>query len=147
MMDVEDENAMTKKIILIAGLGICLALAACNSGPSSSGPSPAEKEAAALERKAEYIGGLVARRPLAGEAFNALVSALPDRVWLAEIVYDPKGVQAKGRAPSNSVLADYISRLAESSPLAEVMLRGSSQRTVRGREQVEFLLQAAVREP
>ena len=137
---------MTKKIVLIAGLGMGLALAACKSGPPSSGPSPAEKEAAALERKAEYLGGLVARRPLAAEAFDALTAALPDRVWLTEIVYDPKGIQAKGNAPSNTVLADYMSRLAESASLADVMLRGSSLRTVGGRERVEFLLQAAVRD-
>jgi len=138
---------MTKQIVLIAGLGMGLALAACNSGPSSSGPSPAEKEAAALERKAKHIEGRVARRPLAAEAFDALTAALPDRVWLTEIVYDPKGIQAKGNAPTNTVLADFMSRLAESPPLADVTLRGSSLRTVRGRERVEFLLQAAVRDP
>lgn len=138
---------MTKKIVLIAGLGMGLALAACKSGPSSSGRSPAEKEAAALERKAEYVGDLLVRRPLAADAFDALTAALPDRVRLTEIVYDPKGVQAKGNAPSNTVLADYISRLAGSPALTDVMLRGSSLRTVRGREHVEFLLQAAVRDP
>lgn len=138
---------MTARTALFACLTISLALAACDSGPSSSGPSTAEKEAAALERKAELIEGLIARRPLAAATFDALIAALPDRAWLTEIVYDPKGVQAKGNAPSNTILADYISRLAEASPLTDVMLRGSSLKTVRGRERVEFLLHAAVRDP
>jgi Pilus assembly protein, PilO/Fimbrial assembly protein (PilN) len=139
---------MAMRITLIAGLGISMALVACNSGPSSSGAaSSRESEAAKLQRKAEHIGGLVARRPLAAEAFDTLTAALPDRVRLTEIVYDPKGIQAKGNAPSNTVLADYMSRLAENPPLTDVVLRGSSLRTVRGRERVEFLLQAALREP
>ena len=136
---------MKKNILLAAGLGAFFVLAACDSGPSSS--SSAGSEAAALERKADFLEALAARRPLAAQSFDALISALPDRVWLTEIVFDPKGIQAKGIAPSNTVLADYISSLAESSPLADVMLRGSSLRTARGREWVEFLLQAAVREP
>ena len=138
---------MNKRTALFACLGISLALAACDSGPSSSRSTPAEREAAAAERKAAYLEDLVARRSLAAQAFDALTSALPDRVGLTEIVFDAKGIQAKGNAPSNTVLADYLSRLAAGSPLTDVMLRGSSLRTVRGRERVEFLLQTAVRNP
>src|SRR5512136_605202 len=137
---------MTSRIALFAWLGVFLALAACNSGPSSTGPSSArEAETARLERKVDFLESLIARRPQASEAFEALASALPDRAWLTEIVYDPKGIQAKGNAPSNTILADYMSRLAESPSLTDVTLRGSSLRTVRDRERVEFLLQAAAR--
>jgi Fimbrial assembly protein (PilN)/Pilus assembly protein, PilO len=138
---------MIKRVALVAGLGVCLTLAACNSGPSSSAASSSRQaEAAALERKADFLEGLLARRSSAARTLDALTSALPDRVWLTEIVYDPKGIQAKGNAPSNTILADYMSRLAESPSLTDVTLRGSSQRTVRGRERVEFLLQAAARD-
>jgi hypothetical protein len=138
---------MTKRIVLISCLGAFLVLAACNSGPSSSSPSsPAEREAAALERKAEYLEGLLARRASAAQALDALTLALPDRVWLTEAVYDPTGIQIKGNAATNNLLADYLVRLGESPSLADVVLRGSSLKTVRGRERVEFLLQAAVRD-
>jgi hypothetical protein len=127
---------------------LCLALAACNSGPSSSGSAaPGEDEAALLGRKADVLGGLIARRQTAAQALDELMSALPDRVWLTEVVYDETGVQVKGRAPTNNLLSDYLSRLERSSSLADTVLRGSAMKTARGREWVEFFLQAAVREP
>jgi Tfp pilus assembly protein PilN len=75
------------------------------------------------------------------------MSALPDRVWLTEVVYDAAGVQIKGNAPTNNLLSDYLARLEGSSSLADMILRGSALRTVRGREWVEYFLQAAVRDP
>jgi hypothetical protein len=146
MMDVESERAVTGRTALFACLGACLAFAACDSGPSSSGPASAANEAAKLERKVEHLEGLLARRSSAAQAFDALTAALPDRVRLTEVVYDPSGLQIKGNAPTNNLLADYLARLSESPSLADVALRGSSLKTVRGRERVEFLLQAADRD-
>jgi hypothetical protein len=129
-------------------MGICLALAACNSGPSSSGSSTsAEDEAAVLERKADLLSGLLGRRHTAAQALDDLISALPDRVWLTEVIYDPSGVQIKGSAPTNNLLSDYLSRLDGGSSLTDTILRGSALKTVRGREWVEFFLQAALRDP
>lgn len=132
---------------LIFCLGVGLAFAACDSGPSSSGSSsPREQEAATLERKAEHIEDLLARRLTAARVLDALTLALPDRVRLTEVVYDPTGIQIKGNAPTNNVLADYLARLGESPALADVTLRGSILKTVRGRERVEFLLAASARD-
>lgn len=137
---------MTGRIGIPFFLGACLALAACDSGPSSSGsPSPRERAAAALVRKAEYLEGLFAQRASAARALDALTLALPDRVWLTEVVYNPAGIQVRGNAPTNNLLADYLARLGESPSFADVALRGSSQKTVRGRERVEFLLAASAR--
>lgn len=138
--------ARTTQILIC--LGICLALAACNSGPSSSGSSASgEDEAAVLERKADFLSGLLSRRHTAAQALDELMSALPDRVWLTEVVYDAAGVQIKGNAPTNNLLSDYLARLEGSPSLADMILRGSAMRTARGREWVEFFLQAAVRDP
>jgi hypothetical protein len=137
---------MTGRTALIACLGASLALSACNSGPSSSGASSAADEAAALERKAAHIEGLLARRPLAGTVLEALLSALPDRVRLTEAAYDPDKVRIKGNAPSNNTLADYLARLAEDPALMDVGLVSSSMKIVRGRETWEFALEAAARE-
>ena len=137
-----------KRSLSLLVLGASLALVACNSGPSSSGPaSSAADEAAAIERKADHLEGLLGRRPLAARVLDELMTSLPDRVWLTEAVYDANGIQVKGNALTNNLLADYISRLGESPSLADPMLRGSSMRLVKGREHVEFLLQAAVRDP
>jgi len=138
---------MSRVTAFLMGLGACLLLAACNSGPSSSGSSSSRPDgAAALERRVEHIEGLLARRVMAAAALEELMSALPDRVWLTDIVYDSGKVQAKGSALSNTLLADYISRLGESPSLANVALRSSAAKLVRGRERQEFALEATVRE-
>ena len=139
----------SKSRALVLCLCACLVSPACSPGPSSSDRDRAAKEeeaeAATLERNAEFLGGLLGRRHAASNALDALAAALPDRAWLTEVVFDPKGIQVRGNAPSNYALSDYISRLGESPSLADTILRGSSLRTVRGRESVEFLLQMSVR--
>jgi hypothetical protein len=135
--------------IALFSLGVCLVLAACPSGPSSSAPDreSGESETALRERKADFVGGVLARRSLASRVFDDLTSALPDRVRLTEVTLVANTAQVRGTAPTNNVLADYLSRLGGGASLAGATLRGSSLRTSRGREYVEFLLEAAVREP
>ena len=129
-------------------LGACIALMACPSGPSSSGPRPSEKdEAAAVARKIEHIEGLLARRPVAGRVIEDLMSALPDRVRLTEVSYDAGKVRVKGIAPSNNLLADYIARLGDSPSLADLRLGGSVMKTTKGRESWEFALEAVAADP
>lgn len=136
--------------VVAAGLAaaVCLAFAACGSGPSSSGPSPSAGGAdAALGRRIAFLEDLLARRPLAARVLDALVSALPDRVWLTEVVCDAGKVRIKGLARSNDLLADYIARLGESPALENLALGASVMKTVKGRERVEFALEAGVRAP
>lgn len=114
---------------------------ACPSGPSASGPD----EAATLRGKIDLINGLLSQRDLAARVLDDLSAALPDRVWLTEVSYEAAGIRAKGNAPSNTLLADYVSRLGSSSSLAEVSLQSSVQRRIRNREYQEFVIQAQVR--
>jgi Tfp pilus assembly protein PilN len=74
-----------------------------------------------------------------------LTAALPDRVWLREVVYNPERIQVKGRARANNLLADYISCLEQSPGLTGVMLRSSVQKRGRSSDYQEFALQALVR--
>ena len=137
---------MAHRTSLLITVGACLALAACNSGPSSSGPaSSGTDEAAALERKIEHIEGLLARRGVAASVLEDLVSALPDRAWLTEAAYDSGKVRVKGNAPSNNVVADYLARLEGSPSLTNVALRSSAMKIVKGRESEEFALEAVAR--
>ena len=141
---------MARKMSLLILAAACLALAACNSGPSSSssaGASSSGKDkAAALERKVEHIEGLLARRAQAESVLDALMSALPDRVRLTEAAYDSGKVRVKGNAPSNNLVADYLSRLEGSPSLTNVALRTSAMKIVRGRESQEFALDALARD-
>ncbi len=140
---------MARKMSLMILAVACLALAACNSGPSSSSSAGASSsgkdEAVALERKVEHIEGLLARRSQAGNVLDALLSALPDRVRLTEAAYDSGKVRVKGNAPSNNLVADYLSRLEGSPSLTSVALRSSAMKIVRGRESQEFALEATAR--
>jgi hypothetical protein len=136
---------MTRLPSFLMSLGACLLLAACDSGPSSSGSASSNRDAAAvLERKAEHIEGLMAQRSAASGVLNDLMSALPDRAWLTDVTYSPGKVQFKGRAPSNNLLADYLSRLGERPSLTNITLRTSSIKIVRGRESQEFTVEAEV---
>lgn len=134
-------------------LGLCLCACAvclaCPSGPSSSSADreAAESEAALAERKADFIEGLLVRRSAAADILEGLMSALPDRVRLTEAIYAPERVEVRGAAPTNYALSDYLSRLAGTRALAGASLRGSSQRTARGREWVEFLIDAVPSAP
>jgi hypothetical protein len=141
-------KTMPRQMFGLLCLAALLAPAACGSGPSTSGPSSSARDAAAvLERKIEHIEGLLARRPLAARVFDELASALPDRVWLTDIGCDAGQVRIKGTAPSNDLLADCISRLGESPGLENLALGGSVMKTVKGRERVEFTLEAVARDP
>ena len=130
---------MARKACVISLLALCLGLSmpACKSGPSSAGPD----EAALVARKAGHIEGLLAQRPFAASGvLAALITNLPDRVWLTDVAYDSGKVRTKGIAPSNIVLSDYISRLAQSPALEGVALAGSVVKTLQGYQWVEFSL-------
>jgi hypothetical protein len=130
--------------LMAAGL---LLIPACKSGPPSSGSPSGKDEAALVERKVEYLEGLLARRGEAGHALAALTSALPGRVWLTEVAYDDAGkIQVKGMAATNNLLADYVTRLGENPSFTNMALGGSVMKTVRGREAQEFTFEIALLE-
>jgi hypothetical protein len=137
---------MARRTLIPLSLAVCLVLAACNSRPSSSGTPAASDGAALRERKAEYIEGLWARRGQAARGLAALTSVLPDRVWLTEVTFDAGKIRAKGRAATNNLLADYVTRLGESPSFTDMTLGGSVMKNVRGREMQEFAFEIALLE-
>ncbi len=140
---------MTRRSLLAAGLGVCLALAGCQSGPSSSAPGrPAEEEQAlAVERKIGFLEDALGRRGTAARMMDELVAALPERVWLTEVHYEAGEARVKGRAQSNTLLVDYLSRLESSRVMAGVTLQSSVQTSGRDRESREFTLRALAGNP
>lgn len=117
-------------------MGACLALAGCHSGPSSSAP----EETSAIEGKIAFIEDLLGRRRDATRLIDALMAALPERVWLTEVAYGDGEARVKGIARSHVLLIDCLSNLERSAELAEVSLRSSAQRSARDRETMEFEL-------
>jgi len=96
-----------------------------------------------LDRKINLIESLNAQRDIAPRLMDELSRRLPEWVWLNEVVYDSKGIQIKGRALSNNLIADYISSLESSPQVMNVNLVSSTQRTVQGDQYLEFSLRAA----
>jgi len=97
-----------------------------------------------LDRKITLIESLNAQRDLAPRLMDELNRRLPEWVWLSEVVYDEKGVQIKGRALSNNLIADYIGNLEASPQLMNVNLVASTQRTAQGDQYLEFSLRAVL---
>jgi hypothetical protein len=133
---------MKRRIFLILCLSACLFATANASAPPTSGP----EQAAALEAKINLINNLMGQRQLVAQILNDLSTALPNRVWLTEVIYDSEGIRVKGNALSNNLLADYVSRLERSPALMEVNLLSSVQRRGRNNEYEEFSLRALVKE-
>jgi len=55
-----------------------------------------------------------------------------------------KGIQIKGRALSNNLVADYISGLESSAQIMNVNLISSTQKTTQGDQYLEFTLRAVL---
>lgn len=97
-----------------------------------------------LDKKINLIETLNAQRDMAPRLMDELSRRLPDWVWLNEIVFDEKGIQIKGRALSNNLIADYISSLESSPQVMNVNLVSSTQRTTQGDQYLEFSLRAVL---
>jgi Tfp pilus assembly protein PilN len=99
---------------------------------------------ASLDQKITLIESLNAQRDLAPRLMDELSRRLPEWVWLTEVVYDAKGIQIKGRALSNNLVADYISGLEASPQIMNVNLVSSTQKTTKSDQYLEFSLRAMV---
>jgi len=97
-----------------------------------------------LDRKITLIESLNAQRDMAPRLMDELSRRLPDWVWLNEIVFDAKGLQIKGRALSNNLVADYIAGLESSPQIMNVNLVSSTQKTAQGDQYLDFTLRAVL---
>ncbi len=95
-----------------------------------------------LDQKITLIESLNAQRDLAPRLMDELSRRLPEWVWLTELGYDAKGLQIKGRALSNNLVADYIAALEASPQLMNVNLVSSTQKTTKADQYVDFALRA-----
>lgn len=99
---------------------------------------------ASLERKINLINDLKAQQDLPVKIMDELSRNLPDWVWLTEMTYNAKGIQIKGKALSNNLIAEYIANLENSPDLMNINLVSSTQRKVQKSEYYEFSLNGLV---
>jgi len=97
-----------------------------------------------LDKKITLIENLNALRDLAPRLMDEVSRRIPDWVWLSEVIYDIKGIQIKGRALSNNLIADYIASLEASSQFMNVNLVSSTQKTAKGDQYLEFTLRTVI---
>ncbi len=95
-----------------------------------------------LNLKISLIEALNAQRDIAPRLMDEISRCLPDWVWLTEVVYDDKGIQIKGRALSNNLVADYVTNLEASPQIMNVGVVVTAQKTTQGDQYQEFTLQA-----
>lgn len=99
-----------------------------------------QNQKANLERKITLINWLKAQQDRPVRLMDALSRNIPDWVWLTEATYGPQGVQIKGKALSNNLIADYIYNLESSPHFSGVNLISSAQKSGRGAQYLEFSL-------
>jgi len=95
-----------------------------------------------LERKINLINESQAKQEVAVRIMDVLSQKLPEWVWMTEVSFIPPEVRIKGRAFSNSLIADYIYNLENSSYFSSIRFIGSSQRRIRNNLVQEFSLTA-----
>ncbi|MGZ7065468.1 MAG: PilN domain-containing protein [Candidatus Aminicenantales bacterium] len=104
-----------------------------------------KKLKASLERKINLINDLRAQQDLAARMMDQLSRSLPDWVWLSEVTYDAKGLQIKGKALSNNLIADYMTSLENSPVFMNVSLINSTQKKSQRNEYLDFSLSALLK--
>lgn len=105
------------------------------------------KQKTSLERKLNLISSLKADQDLAVRILDELSRCLPEWIWLTEATYDAKGIQVKGNALSNNLIADYMTSLEMSPVFKNVNLGYSNLKKDQRNEYLEFSLNMAVEKP
>ncbi len=101
-----------------------------------------EYQKSVVEKKISLINQLKSQRETAVRIMEAISQNLPDWVWLTELNYDNQILRLKGRAISNTMIADFISKLEKIGMFSAVNLIEITQRTQRNESFLEFTLTA-----
>ncbi|MFQ6069346.1 MAG: PilN domain-containing protein [Candidatus Aminicenantales bacterium] len=101
-----------------------------------------EKQKALYERKINLIRELKSFQDTPVRVMDGLSEEIPPSVWLTQCTFDNNVVHIKGRAFSNSAIADYISNLEINPYFDDVNLIASIQRRIKNIDIHEFSLTA-----
>ncbi len=145
-------NTLGKRVTALtiaAPLWILLSVLALIGGPYAVAAGPKAMPAgqkAATEARVRLLDGFMERRGVAAAMLRDLLTLLPERTWLTEVVYDPGGIKVGGNAATNNALANYLASLEGSSALSDVNLISSARKEGRYAAYEEFLIRAAPRD-
>jgi type IV pilus assembly protein PilN len=102
-----------------------------------------EQQKSLLEKKINLINTLKANQHAAVNIMDELSLNIPDWVWLVEMGYDGNQISIKGKALSNTLIADYIFNLEKSPSFSSVNLISSTLQRTGGNEYIDFSLTAS----
>ncbi len=97
---------------------------------------------ALILRKIDLINELKSYQGIPVTIMDELSRHVPYWVWLTEVSYSRGTLQIKGRAMSNTLIADYTEALSNSPYFQNVNLISSTQREMRGDQYLEFSMTA-----
>ena len=89
------------------------------------------KEEVELQRQLNAVNSLSKDRSLAFKTLDALVSTLPNNVWLSKIEYNDRKVLMEGSSWEYFPINDYVKVLTENTLLQNVMFKGITTETPR----------------
>jgi Tfp pilus assembly protein PilN len=101
-----------------------------------------ESQKLVVEKKIGLINQLKSQREIAVRIMNELSQNLPDWVWLTEVNFENQVLRMRGRAISNTMIAEYIANLEKSGMFGSVSLVDITQKTQRNEAYLEFNLNA-----
>jgi|Deesub1362B_J571_1020462.scaffolds.fasta_scaffold00300_12 Tfp pilus assembly protein PilN len=93
-----------------------------------------------VEKRIELINNLRSKQEAPVVLMDELSKNLPNWVWLTSLKFESNKIEIKGRALSNSLIADYITNLNRSAYFTNVNLIDSTQKKVKGEPILEFTL-------
>ncbi len=100
-----------------------------------------------LKMKIEIINELKGRQQEVVKMMDKLSEALPDWAWITELTFNSGSVSVAGKALTNNLIADFISRLKDSNFFPSVEYRDSQLKVLQGIEVYEFRLSCTYKEP
>lgn len=100
-----------------------------------------------LKMKIEIINELKSRQQEVVKMMDKVSEALPDWAWITELTFKSGSVTISGKALSNNLIADFISRLKDSNYFPSVEYKDSELKPSQGMEVYEFRLACTYKEP
>lgn len=100
-----------------------------------------------LKKKIEIINELKGHQQEVVKMMDKVSEALPDWAWITEMTFSSGSVTIAGKALTNNLIADFISRLKDSNYFPSVDYKDSQLKVLQGVEVYEFRLACSYQEP
>jgi Tfp pilus assembly protein PilN len=99
-----------------------------------------------LARKVKIIEDLKSTQKRTVKMMDQLSSSLPEWVWLTSLTFNNNAINLRGRALSNSLIADFINNLKATNYFHNIQFRDSKVSRRGGLEVLDFRLTCSFRD-